>query len=135
MSILTQHKLRQTAPRLAVLGVFQQAQAALSQPEIEEQLQDSCDRVTIYRTLAAFLEHGIIHKVLDDAGASKYALCAHDCGHQQAHQHDHVHFKCSQCGQTRCLDGVDVPAFQLPQGFRTQETNVLIQGVCAECAG
>ena len=132
-NILSRHKLRRTAPRQAVLEVFVNENMALSQPELEHLLQDNCDRVTIYRTLTTFLENGLIHKVLDDAGAAKYALCSHECESDHAHQHNHVHFKCENCGQTRCLDEVHVPGFILPKGYKISETNVLLQGVCADC--
>lgn len=132
-NILSRNKLRRTAPRQAVLDVFVKEQMALSQPELEHLLKESCDRVTIYRTLTTFLEKGLIHKVLDDAGAAKYALCAHDCDSDHTHNHNHVHFKCEQCGQTRCLDDVHVPAFSLPKGYKVNETNVLLQGLCSDC--
>jgi Fur family ferric uptake transcriptional regulator len=132
-NILSQHSLRRTVPRQAVLEVFVNERMALSQPEIEQLLSEQCDRVTIYRTLTTFLENGLIHKVLDDKGAAKYALCSHDCADTKEHQHDHVHFKCEKCGQTRCLDHVHIPDFNLPAGFRVRETNVLLQGVCESC--
>ncbi|MFK7969767.1 MAG: Fur family transcriptional regulator [Bacteroidia bacterium] len=132
-NILARHKLRRTAPRQAVLELFIKESAALSQPELEHKLKTQCDRVTIYRTLTAFLENGIVHKVLDDAGAAKYALCAHDCESDHVHQHNHIHFKCENCGQTTCLDDVRVPPFNLPDGYKVRETNVLLQGVCGVC--
>ena len=107
---------------------------ALSESDIEKGISIPCDRVTIYRTLATFLEKGILHKVLDDAGVTKYALCSSDC-QDGAHNHNHVHFKCGQCGETVCMDEVSLPAFQLPVGFQAQETNVLVKGTCDKCSG
>ena len=49
------------------------------------------------------------------------------------HHHDHVHFKCLRCGQTNCLN-IDVPPVRLPKGYRSQEVNVLIQGICERCS-
>jgi Fur family ferric uptake transcriptional regulator len=89
------------------------------------------DRVTVYRTLKTFLDKGMIHKVLDDGGALKYALC-HYCQGEN-HQHDHVHFKCAVCGETSCLDDVYVPRVNLPEGYQVAEVNLLVQGVCARC--
>ena len=132
--ILYDHKLRQTEGRIAILDLMRTHKTAISQPEIERTLGDRCDRVTIYRTLSAFLEKGILHKVLDDAGAMKYALCAHDCHKQaDAHHHDHVHFKCEVCNNTTCINDVHIPTIHIPQGFRLREVNVLMQGTCANC--
>ncbi len=131
--ILQRHDLRLTSVRTEVIDLFLLAGIALSEPEIEKSLRDSCDRVTIYRTLNTFLEKGIIHKVLDDAGAMKYALCSSGCAESEYHQHDHVHFKCDQCGQTQCLEHVSVAAPALPNGFAVREMNVLLSGVCPNC--
>ncbi|MEN9958092.1 MAG: hypothetical protein RLZZ474_336, partial [Bacteroidota bacterium] len=131
---LDQFGLRSTESRLAVLSAFQQAGYALSQGDIEQTLSKEFDRVTIYRTLKSFLASGLLHKVLDDQGSIKYALC-HDMCHQglHQHQHDHVHFKCTQCGQTTCLETVHIPQIILPEYFIKQESNLLIQGVCRGC--
>ncbi len=126
--------LRATTCRVAVLESFQNAGYALSQGDIEQALSSQFDRVTIYRTLKSFLASGLLHKVLDDQGSIKYALC-HDTCHQETHQHqhDHVHFKCTQCGQTTCLETVHIPTIILPEHFVKQESNLLIQGVCRGC--
>jgi Fur family ferric uptake transcriptional regulator len=131
---LSDFKLRSTPCRIDVLLAFQALDFALTQGDIEQKLSDQYDRVTVYRTLKTFLTQGLLHKVLDDNGGVKYALCKELC-HQgdHKHQHDHVHFKCNQCGQTTCLETVHIPSIQLPAGFKKQESNLLIQGVCSMC--
>ncbi len=132
-SFLGKHKLRHTESREEILSLFAKHNAALSQPEIEKSIH-SCDRVTIYRTLATYLEKGIIHKVLDDSGSAKYALCREEvCRKTHYHSHDHVHFKCNLCGDTTCIDEVYVTPFILPEGFVIREVNVLLQGECIKC--
>lgn len=132
---LADFDLRPTACRNEVLHTFQSIGFALSQGDIEQKLSSNFDRVTIYRTLKTFLGQGLIHKVLDDAGGVKYALCKEMC-HQgeHDHQHDHVHFKCKHCGQTTCLEQVSIPKIQLPLYFIKQESNLLIQGTCDQCS-
>ncbi|RMG72651.1 MAG: transcriptional repressor [Bacteroidetes bacterium] len=134
-NILRRHDLRRTSNRTAILDVFVAQEVALSEREIEEAMSQTCDRVTIYRTLNSFLERGVIHRVLDDSGVMKYALCAADCAHHEAHYHDHVHFKCRMCGQTTCIEQVQIPKVILPEGFALEEVNMLLQGVCPECRG
>lgn len=131
--MLKEHQLRHTDCREEVLGIFLEKEFALAHSDLERSLENSFDRVTLYRTLKSFLEKGIIHKVLDDEGTPKYALCNEQHCSEHAHQHEHVHFKCQQCGQTQCLDSVQIPALQLPSGFSVQETNLLIQGTCQKC--
>ena len=131
-NILSAHKIRHTSAREEILDLFCEAEAALSQPDIEKKVGKEMDRVTIYRTLSVFLEKGILHKVLDDMGAMKYALCSDAC-EPHDHSHDHVHFKCSECGRTQCIENLEIPHLTLPSGFQLEEANLLLQGVCPDC--
>jgi Fur family ferric uptake transcriptional regulator len=132
--LLAHQGIRNTAGRLDVLRIFIDHGHALSQPDLERHLGDRYDRVTIYRTLSLFLEKGILHKVLDDAGAMKYALCPDTChAHAIAHAHEHVHFKCVRCGNTTCIEEIEVPVVKLPSGYDLQERNLLLSGVCKDC--
>ena len=130
---LAHHTLRSTASRLAVLAVFKNNKFALSHTEIEKELGKDYDRVTIYRTLTSFLDKGLIHKVLDDSGVSKYALCQHDCS-TDSHQDNHVHFKCSICGSSECLTELSIPNMILPEGYVLEHSNLLMEGTCNSCS-
>jgi Fur family ferric uptake transcriptional regulator len=129
--ILKENQLRVTSCRRDVLQTFLQKQVALSHSDLEEELKENYDRVTIYRTLKTFLDSDLIHKVLDDSGATKYALCLHDV---HTHDHEHVHFKCLKCGQTNCIEEVSLPSIQLPKGYIANEMNLLVQGTCKNCS-
>ncbi len=130
--LLRNHNMRVTDSRTEILKLFLDNESALSQPDLERSLGNSFDRVTLYRTLTSFLESGLIHKVPDDAGAAKYALCHTGCSND-AHVDEHVHFKCMRCGATNCLDDFNLPRFEAPRGYIFSETNVLIQGICRSC--
>ncbi len=131
--LLRDFRLRSTPGRTAILNLFLRNTYALAHADIEKGIGSTFDRVTVYRTLKTFLDKGLIHKVLDDEGSLKYALCTEACTHTN-HHHDHVHFKCTICGQTSCLD-VDVPPIKLPEGYNGSEFNLLIQGKCGRCSG
>ncbi|MCY7349891.1 MAG: transcriptional repressor [Cytophagaceae bacterium] len=133
-STLKDFNLRLTDCRAEMLVIFNEKGHALSHGDIEGMLTEKFDRVTLYRTLKTFLEKGLIHKVLDDEGGAKYALCRDACHTtDQQHHHDHVHFKCNVCGLTNCLDDVRVPTLELPQGYQRRETTLLVQGICPLC--
>lgn len=131
--ILKDFNLRETDCRNEILEAFIDKTFALSHADIESQISEAFDRVTVYRTLKTFVEKGIIHKVLDDSGSIKYALCNDHCSSNQ-HHHDHVHFKCISCGQTCCIEDIEVPKINLPKGYIPLETNLLIQGTCSKCS-
>jgi Fur family ferric uptake transcriptional regulator len=129
--LLKKHHLRVTDSRKQVLDIFLNKKFAISHSFLEQELKHSHDRVTIYRNLYSFLENGIIHKVLDEGGSSKYALCSSCNDHK--HTHDHVHFKCEKCGETKCLNELPIPVIKLPNGFIAKEIGILIQGICDKC--
>jgi Fur family ferric uptake transcriptional regulator len=130
--ILKENNLRVTSCRRDVLTTFLDRKVALSHADLEDTLKDNFDRVTIYRTLKTFLENDLVHKVLDDTGAAKYALCNHS-SNEPHHDHEHVHFKCEKCGNTSCLDEISLPRITLPKGYQPKEMNLLIQGICNNC--
>jgi Fur family transcriptional regulator, ferric uptake regulator len=130
--ILKDYDLRTTTSRSAILRLFLRNSFALSYSDIEREIAESFDRVTVYRTLKTFLDKGVIHKVLDDEGSLKYALCSELCS-AHGHHHEHVHFKCVKCGRTSCLEEVTIPAVNLPKGYVAGEINLLIQGTCNRC--
>lgn len=134
--LLAHHNIRNTSGRVDILRTFLDHGHALSQPDLERNLGEKYDRVTIYRTLTLYLEKGLLHKVLDDAGAMKYALCPDTCHsgtETHGHAHDHVHFKCVRCGNTTCIEEVEVPSVKLPKGYVLAEKNLLMSGVCKDC--
>lgn len=47
---------------------------------------------------------------------------------------DHVHFMCTRCGITTCLQEVHIPEIKLPRGYKTRQTEVVVSGVCKECS-
>jgi Fur family transcriptional regulator, ferric uptake regulator len=130
--MLTRHKLRQTPVRRAVLQVLSGSPFALSGHEVEQQLCEAVDRITLYRTLRTFEESGLIHRVIDTSDTVRYAACAVGCT-AQAHFDDHVHFKCTSCQRMYCLNHVAIPAVTLPPGFLAHTRNYLLAGVCQQC--
>lgn len=128
---LKAHNIRSTEMRLSVLDLFHSKNIALSKQDLEEQLSNH-DRITLYRTLKTFEDKGLIHKVFDTSDKVKYALCSHVCN---AHQHEdqHIHFECTICKQTTCLDDIPIPTIQLPKNYQIDNIALAIQGICNSC--
>ena len=131
--LLQQYMLRKTNCRLEVLALLLQHNHALAHSDIERQLGDRYDRVTLYRTLHSFEEKGLVHSINDVSGVVKYALCQEACDQHQHHD-NHIHFNCTSCGQTFCLNEVNVPAPALPAGYRVQSLHFSARGICSACA-
>jgi Fur family transcriptional regulator, ferric uptake regulator len=122
-----------TDSRRQILDLFiQNKGGALKHSDIEKGLEN-LDRVTIYRTLQAFTEKGVIHSIPGSDGAAKYALCHDHCS--EGHHHDnHVHFQCAVCGITQCMDEVIIPMVKLPNGFIGDRFEMVITGYCNQCS-
>ncbi len=131
-AILKENSLSVTAGRQKILQLFIDVQGALSHSDIEKKTGEYFDRVTVYRTLNSFVDKGIIHIIPSSDNSIKYALCKDDC--EEGHHHDHhVHFQCSECNGTFCLDGVVTPTVAVPAGYKTKTIEVVVQGICKQC--
>ena len=129
--ILRRKSLSVTDSRKKILGLFLDSHDALAHGDIEKKAGEKFDRVTVYRTLQTFVEKGIIHSIPTSDNSVRYALCR-DC--QEGHHHDeHVHFVCSECGKTICLDDVVSPKIDLPSGYVVENVQVVINGICKDC--
>ncbi|MFN3343789.1 MAG: Fur family transcriptional regulator [Flavobacteriales bacterium] len=130
--ILLEKDLRKTPCRVFVLGEFiRKGNKGISETDLETRSKGKFDRVTIYRTLKTFVDADILHKVIDDDNVVKYALCK-EC-EDDHHSHEHVHFKCTSCNTTSCLDEISIVSVDLPKGYKKIEANYLIIGTCPEC--
>ena len=130
--ILKQSGLSVTESRKKILDLFLETDGALAHADIEKNTASAFDRVTVYRTLQTFVEKGIIHQIPTIDNSILYALCKHNC--EQGHHHDdHVHFICSNCDKTICLDEVTVPEVKLPKNFTKQQAAMVVTGICEDC--
>ena len=130
--ILRKNQLSVTDSRKSILDLFLHSNGALAHADIEKQTGEKFDRVTVYRTLQAFMEKGIIHTIPTSDNSIRYALCKDDCS--QGHHHDnHVHFLCNVCARTTCLESVTVPEVKLPKGFRPIDSQMIVTGICGDC--
>jgi len=127
---LKKRNIKPTAMRELVLEVLTKQKVAISLPELEQNFEKA-DRATLYRTLKTFEENKLIHSIDDGSGAVKYALCQESC---ECEPEDlHVHFYCTNCQSTYCLNDVPVPAINLPKDFSLQGVNMVVNGTCANC--
>lgn len=130
---LEKHNLRKTAARAEILQLFYNEAPAVSHSDLEVALLNRFDRVTIYRTLNSFEEKGIIHKVFDSSGIGKYALCHQNCSEEEHHD-EHVHFNCTNCGNTYCLESAEIPKISIPEKFKAKSFYLIAEGICATCS-
>jgi Fur family ferric uptake transcriptional regulator len=128
--LLRERKLKATSTRLEVLSVISDYNKAIPFSEIQEALQ-GFDRVTLYRTLHALMENGIIHKALIDENETFFALCSMSCSSNH-HDHKHIHFKCTNCHAVTCVQAVHPISLSIP-GHSIENFEIEATGVCSSC--
>ena len=128
--LLKNHNLRITDCRIDVLERFYSNDHALTFKDLEKDLEDY-DRVTLYRTLNSFIQHGLLHRIPCDNGFATFGLCREDCS-EEAHHHNHIHFKCNVCGHIECLPNHHSPQINLPD-YDVEDSYLIVNGVCKVC--
>ena len=126
--LLKINRLSRTRGRQQILEVLARSNFPLSGKEIADALNNTVDRTTVYRTLNIFEEKRVVHKILAD-NVWRYVL---SLGKDDLEEH--VYFKCIRCCRLICLPEVLVTDFELPEGYTKLENNILITGICRECA-
>jgi Fur family ferric uptake transcriptional regulator len=95
-TFLRTHHLKATPIRLEILGIFERMQAPMGIPEIHKAVEKSgMNYVSVYRTVQAFAEAGIIRSVNLRHGHTDYELVRND---------DHHHLVCTGCGKIEEFD-------------------------------
>ncbi|MES2650693.1 MAG: transcriptional repressor [Bacteroidota bacterium] len=129
---LKEKNIAPTAMRLVVFDFLLKQSSALSLTDLELGMGRT-DRVTVYRTIRTFEEHGLVHRIDDGSGVTKFALCQQGCD-VDGHHDLHIHFYCTQCKETHCLPKTHIPEVQLPDGYITLETQLMVKGRCGNCS-
>lgn len=124
--------LRATGPRLAVLAVLASRGGHLSAEDVVAQVADDAagvHRASVYRTLEALSEAGIVQHVHLGHGATAYHL-ADEVG-------EHLHLQCGSCGAV--LDAPVAVVGSLRRrllrdhGFDLDAAHVALSGRCSAC--
>lgn len=123
---------RVTSSRVQILAMLLAEQRTVTHHEIEERLRNTThrlDRVTLYRVLEWLNDKCFVHKVVSDDRTWRFRANTH------IYPHQHAHFECMRCTTVICLDEMKVEYDRpLPAGYRSQEIELTVKGLCAECA-
>jgi len=124
--------IRITAMRLLIYKFLTDKQIAVTLSDIENAFEKA-DRTTLYRTIKTFEERGIVHQIDDGTGVTKYALCEESCN-CEIETDLHLHFHCNNCYETVCLTDHKIPQIKVPEGFVSENVNLVVKGICNKCS-
>ncbi len=131
-TLLVEHGIRPTSNRITIVKTFVKMCYPLSLRELEEAI-GTIDKSILSRTIGLFREKGMLHTIEGNQGVLLYELCHSKDGH--LHDNDqHVHFFCTSCGKTVCLNDVPVPDVAVPKGYAKQAVSCLVKGLCPTCS-
>ena len=122
--------LRVTEARRSLVRILAQSRVPLSVDDLHRKVgRGKADRVTLYRSLDAFEQAGIVQRHPLGKGKSLYAL--------NPGSHHHHHVVCRRCGAIERLaecDAAAVEAAARARGFTDLSHVLEIQGICPRCA-
>ncbi|WP_396916552.1 Fur family transcriptional regulator [Mycolicibacterium sp.] len=125
--------VRSTRQRAAIADLLGEIEEFRSAQELHDELRrrgQGIGLTTVYRTLQAMANSGVVDTLRTDTGESVYRRCS---------EHHHHHLVCRSCGSTVEVDGgaAEVWADQVAaeHGFSDVSHTIEIFGVCGECDG
>lgn len=123
--------IKPTAVRLLIFKSMIDYPQAFSLSDLEAVLE-TVDKSTLFRTITLFHEHLLIHSIDDGSGSMKYSICSDSCMCSLGELH--VHFNCTRCHKTFCLESISIPTVQLPEKFLLESVNFVMKGLCDQCS-
>ncbi len=129
-SLLRDRNLKATSIRLEILNLISNYNKAIAFSEIQKKLA-SFDRVTLYRTMQALLENGIIHKAIVEENETFYAICSSNCT-SHYHEHNHIHFMCTNCKEVTCVHSTEGIKISI-ENHSISSLEIGAKGTCPSC--
>ena len=123
---LKKYGLGITKTRLVMLEIFLRSNEALTQNDFLNYPLFRFDRTTVFRTLNLFVKKKIILRIPAANGVNRYLL-------QKNTTVVHSNFICSSCKKIIPLKNITRPEVKLPKGFKRQNMEIMIGGLCDSC--
>ena len=130
-ALLRERGYRATPGKVAILEVLKDASHPLTTAEILAALEDKKDETTLYRSLDAFVDTGILRKVNFNDRSARYEW--------NIGTHHHHHIVCENCGRIEDVDicdtDLDASVLKRSKEFREiMSHSVEFFGFCKSCA-
>ena len=127
---LRAHAMRVTEPRKAMLAILTTEHGPFSAEELHERLRGrGCDVVTVYRSLQAMEEVGVLRRCDFGDGTYRYEI--------NLGEHHHHHIVCRICRSVQVLDLCVVEKLEQiarRMGYQNISHTLEVFGVCPACA-
>ncbi len=125
------HGLAATHQRAVIYDAIMQTHGHPSPEDIFERVRQqvpSMSLATVYKTIHAFIDAGIIHEVSLHSGTLRV----------DGNSEPHHHVVCTKCRAIFDVDDESIGPLsvrgRVPKGFKVQRLSLEIQGLCEHCA-
>lgn len=132
LALLAKREIQPTAIRILVLQAMLKAGRSVSLLDLENML-DTIDKSSIFRTITLFLSHHLVHSIDDGTGSFKYAVCSASCSCEVNDLHTHFH--CESCNKTFCFEYPDTGSTSTGRIYAEQHqlcTERALSGMCGK---
>jgi Fur family ferric uptake transcriptional regulator len=123
--------VRSTRQRAAISALLESLDDFRSAQELHDELRARGENIgltTVYRTLQAMADAGLVDTLRADTGESVYRLCS---------EHHHHHLVCRDCGRTVEIGDREVETWAAgvaaEHGFSDVSHTIEIFGSCGDC--
>ena len=128
ISMLKDSGLRVTPQRIAVLSFMDTHRVHSTADEIYLSLKQefpSLSAATVYNTLRAFMDAGIVKELRNGDHASRFDI----------NTSTHHHFVCDRCGNMTDVELPEIPVERVAREhhFEVLDYHVEIRGICSAC--
>jgi Fur family peroxide stress response transcriptional regulator len=124
------HGLQVTSQRILIYNYLAHTSKHPSAQQVFEDVFESLpgiSKATVYNTLEALFNHGLVQKINPQSGVTRY----------DGNMSVHSHLICTRCHRIIDFFNEDVSSLHVPEslwgGFEVTRTCVIFYGVCEEC--
>ena len=129
---MAKREIQPTAIRILVLQAMLKAGRSVSLLDLENML-DTVDKSSIFRTITLFLSHHLIHSIDDGTGSFKYAVCSASCSCEVNDLH--THFPLRELQQDILLPEYPYTGSTSTGRIYAEQHQLCTEkGICPECA-
>ncbi len=127
-NLLKQHKLSVTQQRITILEALMELKKPVTIEQLVQQLPQKIDTSTVYRTLATFVEKGLVYQTDFREGVAYFEFQG---------DHHHHHITCTSCHERQKLDwclSKQFPRISSETGYTITNHMFEIFGLCENCS-
>lgn len=132
-TLLQQYGLSITKSRISLLTVFLEINTPLTVALLLKK-KLGFNRITLYRSLRAFVNKGILHVIPSANDEIFYTIKIFKKNSDPFYNSNHPHFVCNTCRLSVCLDATPSPKLELPKGYKMESVEIIVNGKCISCA-